>query len=102
MGGVGGRRKDGRGREGRVVVEVEIVEVESGAMRCEKGAKRGWEIVVVKFVDAGFDIRDLWPGERRRSGSGSPGAASRRRRLGEDGEMSVFCAWLLSLTCWRS
>lgn len=44
-----------------------------------------------------FDVRDLWPGERRRSGSAS--GAARRRRLEEDGEKSGF-GGRLSSGCW--
>jgi hypothetical protein len=86
VGGVGGRRKEGRDVGGAPVDVAEIEDVVSGATAgCEIVAKRGWGVVV--FV---FEIRDLWPGEERMSGS-SP-EVPRRRRLGEDGEKSSFCA----------
>lgn len=59
---------------------------------CEEGAKRGTGCVVIVF-----DILDLWPGERRRSGSEA--STARRRRLGEEGEKSVSCA--ATSTCSR-
>lgn len=99
MGGVGGRRKEGRGRGGAAVVVVVAeteIKVESGFVECESGAKRGkgFDLLAVRF-----EFPSLWPGDGRESGSwsrSSPGVA-RRRRLGEDGVDSVFCAPLPSL-----
>lgn len=74
---------------------VESVDVASGVLaECERATKRGAGCVV--FVLFAFDIRDLWPGDRRRSGSG---ASASRRRLGEDGEKSVLVSVCLACSC---
>ena len=92
MGGVGGRRKEGRDIDGVIVVEIGVVE--SGTAGCVGGAKRGGRgFGVFVWLVVTFDIRALWPGERRRSGSE---VGSRRRRLGEYGKVNSLCAWSLT------